>query len=247
MSRAQHRAVPKRVSRAATKIAPNVTTQTEEEQHYYRLSRIAWRLLAPFYDAITFPLRRFRDDVAATAGVTRGDRVLDVATGTGAQALAFAKAGAEVVGIDLSEAMLRIARKKTRGANPSFRQADASRIPFGDARFDVCCVSFGLHEMPLTVRRRVLAEMVRVTKADGTFVIVDYGLPEGAIARRLTYSLVRLYERDNYEEFIRSNLLGTLAEAGLAVRRDELVSPGWAMRWWSPVRVLVCSKSAPRK
>ena len=126
-------------------MAEQQRARTDEERHYYALNAKAWRILAPFYDTIVFPLKRLRRDVAKLAGVGPGSRVLDVATGTGAQVLAFAETGAEVVGIDLSESMLRIARRKARGRNVTFRVADARELPFEDAYFDICCVSFGIH------------------------------------------------------------------------------------------------------
>jgi ubiquinone/menaquinone biosynthesis C-methylase UbiE len=216
--------------------------RTDEERHYYALNAKAWRLLAPFYDTIVFPLKRLRRDVAKLAGVGPGSRVLDVATGTGAQALAFAETGAEVVGIDLSESMLRIARRKAHSRNVTFRVADARELPFQDARFDVCCVSFGLHEMPVSVRQQALLDMARVTKKNGKLVIVDYALPENPIASKLVYHLVNLYERDNYAEFVRSDMHAMLDRAGLAARTEARVAPGAAMRWWSPAMIVIASK-----
>lgn len=216
---------------------------TDEERHYYALNAKAWRVLAPFYDAIVFPLKRLRRDVAKLAGVGPGSHVLDVATGTGAQALAFAETGADVVGIDLSESMLRIARRKVR--NVTFRIADARELPFEDARFDVCCVSFGLHEMPVSVRHDALLEMARVTKPTGKIVIVDYALPESPIASKVVFHLVKLYERDNYAEFVRSDLRATLARAGLVATTEAPVAAGAAMRWWSPAMIVIASKAEP--
>jgi len=212
-------------------MAEQQRARTDEERHYYALNAKAWRLLAPFYDMIVFPLKRLRRDVAKLAGVGPGSRVLDVATGTGAQALAFAETGAEVVGIDLSESMLRIARRKAHSRNVAFRVADASELPFRNACFDVCCVSFGLHEMPVSVRQQALLDMARVTKENGKLVIVDYALPENPFASTLIYHLVKLYERDNYAEFVRSDLHAMLDRAGLAARTEARVAPGAAMRW----------------
>lgn len=217
-------------------------TRTDEERHYYALNAKAWRFLAPFYDTIVFPLKRLRRRVAKRAGVGPGSRVLDVATGTGAQALAFAETGAEVVGIDLSKSMLRIARRKAPSRRVTFGVADASELPFQDARFDVCCVSFGLHEMPVSVRQQALLEMARVTKKHGTLVIVDYALPENPIASKLVYHLVKLYERDNYAEFVRSDMHAMLSRAGLAARTEARMAPGAAMRWWSPAMIMIASK-----
>jgi demethylmenaquinone methyltransferase/2-methoxy-6-polyprenyl-1,4-benzoquinol methylase len=216
--------------------------RTDEERRYYALNARAWPIVAPFYDVIVLPLKRLRRDVARLAGVGPGSRVLDVATGTGAQALAFAETGAEVVGIDLSESMLGIARRKARGRDVTFRLGDARELPFEDALFDVCCVSYGLHEMPVSVRQEVLLEMARVTKPTGKVVIVDYALPENPIASQLVYHLVKLYERDNYAEFVRSDLHAMLERAGLAARTEARVAPGAAMRWWSPAMVVLAAK-----
>ena len=67
----------------------------------------------------------------------RGSKILDVATGTGQQAFAFARKGYEVIGIDISEAMLSVAKKKNRYKNAKFEVADATNLPFEDNSFDV--------------------------------------------------------------------------------------------------------------
>lgn len=218
--------------------------RTEEERHYYALNAKVWPVFAPFYDVLTRPLRRLRRAVVNQAGVAPGSRVLDVATGTGAQALAFADAGADVIGIDLCEAMLRIARKKAGAEHVEFRQADASELPFEDGRFDVTCVSFGLHEMPETVRRRVLLEMARVTKPSGKIIVVDYALPRNPLASTIVYHLVKLYERDNYAEFVRADLHAMLRQAGLAEATERSVPSRAALRW-SPARIVIASRAAP--
>lgn len=217
------------------------TTQlarTDEERHYYALNAKAWRLLAPIYDAIVFPLRRMRRRVARLAEIGPGMRVLDVATGTGKQAFAFADAGAEVVGLDLSESMLRIARRKAGARTITFQEGDARALPFADASFDRSCVSFGLHEMPASVRREALRELARVTRPDGRIVIVDYALPPGRIARWLVYHFVKLYERDNYAEFATSDLRAMLDEAGMSIVSDT----GAGVRWWRPIITVIARK-----
>ena len=63
--------------------------------------------------------------------------------------------------------MLRVANQKNKYENARFTAADATSVPFEDNHFDVACVSFALHDMPLTIREKVLKEMVRVTKSRG--------------------------------------------------------------------------------
>jgi ubiquinone/menaquinone biosynthesis C-methylase UbiE len=68
-----------------------------------------WSVLAFFYDVIVLPFFGLRDRVVSFANAKSGLKVLDVATGTGKQGFAFAKKGCDVTGVDLSEAMLKVA------------------------------------------------------------------------------------------------------------------------------------------
>jgi demethylmenaquinone methyltransferase/2-methoxy-6-polyprenyl-1,4-benzoquinol methylase len=140
---------------------------------------------------------------------------LDVATGTGQQAFAFAKKGYEVIGVDLSEAMLNVAKKKNKYRNAKFEVADATNLPFEDNSFDVSSVSFALHEMPLSIREKVLKEMVRVTKQKGIVVVVDYDLPKNKLGRFLVYHFTVLYEPKYYKLFIKSDLEAILNKNGI--------------------------------
>ena len=194
-----------------------MTTRNEvdEERAYYDLNKRVYPAFAPFYDLVALPVRRLRHQVVELVGAVDGKRVLDVATGTGSQALAFAARGAEVEAIDISEAMLRVARRKNRFATLTFRRADATKLPFSIAAFDVSAMSFAAHEMPETVRERALREMARVTQRGGKVVLVDYGLPRNTVGRWLVFHIVKLYERDHYAEFVRSDLQALLRRCGI--------------------------------
>jgi demethylmenaquinone methyltransferase/2-methoxy-6-polyprenyl-1,4-benzoquinol methylase len=143
--------------------------------------------------------------------------VLDVATGTGQQALAFAKLGCDVTGVDLTESMLEIARKNNKAGRVKFEAADATHLRFDENRFDVSCISFALHDMPPKIREKVLQEMARVTKPNGIIIVVDYDLPPNKISRALMYRLVTLYEAEYYKQFIVSDLDSLLKKAGVEV------------------------------
>ncbi|WP_282007039.1 methyltransferase domain-containing protein [Propioniciclava sinopodophylli] len=101
-----------------------------------------------------------------------------------------------------------------------FERADAVALPFGAGRFDAACISFALHEMPAGVRRRALAEIVRVTKPGAQVIIVDYGLPRSRLARGLVVRIVRTYEGRHYVEFLAEDLRGILEDAGIRVDRE---------------------------
>lgn len=221
--------------------------RTDEEREYYSLSERVYEKFAPFYDLIVRPLRRMRREVAAMSEVQAGTRILDVATGTGEQALAFARRGAEVIGIDLSERMLRVARRKSRLPNLSFQRADAAELPFPSASFDVVSISFALHEMPDTVREAVLSDAARVTKPGGLVVVVDYSLPRPRLARALAYHIVKLYERDHYEDFVRRDMRGLLAKAGVRLRDTRSRLLGSVGIWTGVKSDAVWDPEEPRK
>lgn len=103
-----------------------------------------------------------------------GACALDVATGPGYVAMAFAEAGCEVVGLDLTEAPLKIAEEvsRTRGlTNVRFQVGDAEQLPFAEQEFDIVVCRLALHHCE--VPQRVLAEMTRVCRPQGMVVIED--------------------------------------------------------------------------
>src|SRR5581483_3294899 len=89
--------------------------------------------------------RRWRGIVARTLAAGRGDRVLDLAAGTGASSLPLASAGADVVACDFSFGMLRVGHARHRALR--FVAGDALRLPFGDGVFDAVTISFGLRNV----------------------------------------------------------------------------------------------------
>ena len=190
----------------------------DEETKYYALVKKAFDILAPFYDLVTAPIAGVRNKVVDITDANNGSTILDVATGTGKQAFAFAKRGYDVIGVDLTESMLKIAKKNNKNGLVKFEVADATHLRFEENTFDVSCVSFALHDMPLTIRKRVLKEMVRVTKSNGTIVIVDYALPENKVGRFLIYRLVSFYEGEYYRKFIASELEVLLRETGIEIK-----------------------------
>lgn len=214
------------------------TNRTEEEQAYYLLQKRVWPFLAPFYEpAVFLPLHRLRRRVAGCIRLPAGARVMDVATGTGGQARAFAAEAQEVVGVDMSAAMLRVARRTNRAPNVHFRQADATRLPFADGSFDAATVSFALHEMPASVRDRVLAEMVRVTKPGAPIIVIDYRLPSNRIIRWVVFHIERAYEGVPYARFMAADLVPVLESAGIHVVEQQSALAGLG-------RILISTRAA---
>jgi demethylmenaquinone methyltransferase/2-methoxy-6-polyprenyl-1,4-benzoquinol methylase len=101
-------------------------------------------------------------------------RALDVATGTGDLAIALRERGADVVGIDFSEGMLEIARKKAPAID--FRTGNALALDFGDDEFDAATVGFGARNFDDLDRG--LSEMARVVKPGGRVVVLEITTPQ---------------------------------------------------------------------
>ncbi|TDN91893.1 demethylmenaquinone methyltransferase [Microbacterium sp. BK668] len=116
--------------------------------------------------------------VATTRAVAPrpGQRILDLAAGTGASSVSLAKSGADVVAADFSPGMIAEGRRRHRGIpNLSFVEADATALPFSDGEFDAVTMSFGLRNV--NEPRTALAELLRVTRPGGRLVICEFSHP----------------------------------------------------------------------
>jgi demethylmenaquinone methyltransferase/2-methoxy-6-polyprenyl-1,4-benzoquinol methylase len=114
-----------------------------------------------------------------------GERVLDLAAGTGVSAASLAQAGAQVVGCDFSLGMLRRGAESEAADWVDFVAGDALALPFADNAFDATTISFGLRnvvDVPAA-----LAELHRVTRPGGRLVICEFSRPVLAPVRALYY------------------------------------------------------------
>ncbi len=132
--------------------------------------------------------RLWRRAVVAACDAKPGQRVLDIAAGTGTSSEPFADSGVDVVPADFSLGMLRVGHR--RRSDLGFTAADAMRLPFADASFDVVTMSFGLRNVaePSTALR----EFLRVTKPGGRLVVCEFSTPtNGAFRTVYTNYLMR--------------------------------------------------------
>jgi len=196
------------------------------EEEYYAYIRKWFKKWAPIYDLVDIFISGVRDKVVDFTDARNGSKILDVAAGTGKQTFAFAKRGFVVEGIDLSEDMLKVANRKNKYGNAKFQVADATNLPFEDKYFDVSCISFALHDMPFTIREKVLKEMGRVTNSKGMIVIVDYALPVNKIGRYLIYHVVKSYESKYYPEFVTSDIRALVRKSGIELEEEHPVLLG---------------------
>jgi demethylmenaquinone methyltransferase / 2-methoxy-6-polyprenyl-1,4-benzoquinol methylase len=121
---------------------------------------------------------QWRRRAADLAAVGPGDRVLDVATGTGDLALELARRvepDGEVIGVDFSHEMLARAREKAGSARVVFQWANALALPYGDGEFAAATVGFGARNF--SDLDRGLAEMARVVRPGGHVVVLEITTP----------------------------------------------------------------------
>jgi SAM-dependent methyltransferase len=136
------------------------------------------------YAAVAALIVPMAEGLAQNAGLRAGDRVLDVATGSGNAALAAARCGCEVTGIDYVPALLERARARAaaEGLVIEFAEGDAEHLAFPDASFDAVLSCLGVMFTP--DQERAAAELVRVCRPGGTIGLVNW-TPAGFIGQLL--------------------------------------------------------------
>ncbi|MGE5617279.1 MAG: bifunctional demethylmenaquinone methyltransferase/2-methoxy-6-polyprenyl-1,4-benzoquinol methylase UbiE [Bacillota bacterium] len=150
-----------------------------------------FRSVAPSYDVMndlmSMGLHRWWKRFALEmSGVRAGSKVLDVASGSGDLAAAFAKrvgTTGVVWTTDINASMLAVGRDKLldRGLFAPLALADAEKLPFASNQFDCVSVAFGLRNM--THKEQALAEMARVAKPGGRVLVLEFSRPWKPLAR----------------------------------------------------------------
>jgi demethylmenaquinone methyltransferase/2-methoxy-6-polyprenyl-1,4-benzoquinol methylase len=124
--------------------------------------------------------RSWRRATRTALSLTRGERCLDLAAGTGVSTEELALSGALVVGLDLSLGMLQVGHR----VRPTvlLLAGDALALPFADGTFDAVTISFGLRNLVDTAAG--LSEMARVTRPGGRLVVCEFSAPVNPLFRR---------------------------------------------------------------
>jgi demethylmenaquinone methyltransferase / 2-methoxy-6-polyprenyl-1,4-benzoquinol methylase len=120
--------------------------------------------------------RRWRKAVVRAVDARPGQRILDLAAGTGTSSEPFDALGAQVVPADFSLGMLRVGKR--RRADLAYTAADATRLPFSDNAFDAVTISFGLRNVVDV--QAALSELLRVTVPGGRLVVCEFSSPTWA-------------------------------------------------------------------
>ncbi len=172
------------------------------EKRYDRFSR--------FYDFLdTFPglggaEKRWRRHAIDMLGIRKGDRVVDIATGSGLIIPWIAeKEPAEIIGIDISRNMLGEAKKRAKKlgvGNLTLIRGDVERLPFRDESIERVISTFSLTTIP--DYEKAIDEMLRIMKPEGAGVILDTGRPDKLWSRILHAFLVpvaKLFGRTHFD------------------------------------------------
>jgi demethylmenaquinone methyltransferase/2-methoxy-6-polyprenyl-1,4-benzoquinol methylase len=201
--------------------------------------------IAPRYDFITRGLSFWRDAawkrtlIQWLPGLT-APLCLDLACGTGdiSGLLAEKYTDGTIVGLDITESMLQLARARHTQPSLSFRQGDMAALPYADESADIITGGYALRNAPdLGV---TLHEIQRVLKPGGVAAFLDFSKPDGAFAQRVEYAVLKgwtglwgLALHGNHEVYSyiaeslalypsRSELVRRFAAHGLVVQRSQL-------------------------
>jgi ubiquinone/menaquinone biosynthesis C-methylase UbiE len=156
----------------------NMTTETDRELK--AATRATWAL-GDYHRFARETVWEGGEVLVRACGISTGQRVLDVAAGTGNTAIRAAEAGAEVVASDLTPENFGAGRREAEahGVELEWVEADAEALPFADGDFDVVTSSFGAIFAP--DHRAVADEMLRVCRSGGTVGMLNF-TPEGLIS-----------------------------------------------------------------
>ncbi|WP_167959080.1 class I SAM-dependent methyltransferase [Anaerosporobacter faecicola] len=188
-------------------------------------SQIIYRFLAKFYDLLDVTYFRKKEESPRRAvmnQITDSDRViLDLCTGTGANALTIAKEKrhAKLYGVDLSTKMLQIAKekkKKEQVANLKFMEMDATNLTFEKESFDVALLSLVLHEIKEDLAAKILMEAKRVLKKEGKLIVVEWEQPK-SLLEKIAFLPIHVLEPRGFHHFLYMDIYEYFEKHGFTV------------------------------
>jgi demethylmenaquinone methyltransferase/2-methoxy-6-polyprenyl-1,4-benzoquinol methylase len=172
---------------------PKLRAAFSSPQHKRQYVRTLFSTIADHYDLITVILsfgrdRAWKRRLVCEARLTRSDRVVDLACGTGDIAFEAASQGAAVIGLDITQRMIELARAKATRARadgawpiPVFGVGDMMNLPLLDDSADVVTTGYGLRNVPRLAE--AVDEIARVLRPGGRFLSLDFNRPRWAVVR----------------------------------------------------------------
>ena len=170
-----------------------------------------YSLSAPIYDWVLYPfMRGIRRDVLGLVRQINPERTIDVCCGTGDQLRFFRQNGINALGIDHSDAMLKVAARKT--PRICCLKQDAAAMAFRGQHFDMAVVSMGLHETGWEQAQVILREIHRILKPGGRLIVVDYALTPatGSAARAMIHAIEYFAGQRHFRNFLHYKRKGGL-------------------------------------
>lgn len=204
-----------------------------QEEQQFKKSRVikSW---AKIYDLVNFFIflmfkgtKRLHRDIIFMAGVMDGDRILDIGCGTGEFLFEIAKRynTIKAYGIDASEEMISIARKKATSkgyCTLNFEFVQAERLPYKSEMFDCAFNVFLLHHLPMESKLQCLREVYRVLKPGKPFLLVDVDKPTNLLGRIIGMTRWNIREiRENMEQPLTVLLKKTGFSSSQLMRKDH--------------------------
>lgn len=185
-------------------------------------SKLFYKAMSEFYDLIDIVYFRDYDNSPRKVvfeSIGNEEKVLDLCTGTATNALKIAKSKplSEVIGIDLSKDMLKIAQgkvKKSKVQNIKLYHMDATNMRFQDKFFDKILLSLVLHEVEENLA--VLAEAKRVLKDKGEIIVTEWEKSR-KFSRRALFLPIDILEPKPFKSFIEKDLYRYFERYGLKV------------------------------
>ncbi len=184
-----------------------------------------------FYSIVIDPLlKQLRRRVARQ--IKTGERVIDIACGTGAQAIEIAGSAAMVTGVDLSESMIKYAigkAAKQNLLNTNFVVGDATNLSaFYNQKFDVAILSMALHQFHPDQQIPILNEIKKVANR---IIILDYTVPlpknYAGVASKVAEFLAGVDHNRNFRSYSKSGGLNSILPLnGLEIQKSSLLGKG---------------------
>lgn len=187
-------------------------------------SVLFYKAMSRFYDLLDVIYFRKYDTSprrVVNEAIKDNDKILDLCTGTGTNAVNIAKknVSVKVVGVDLSKEMLAIAKskiKKERLLNIELFRMDAANMSFEDYCFDKVLLSLVLHEMEEGIAASIIKEAIRVLKPDGEIMITEWERSR-KLLQKVIFFPIEVLEPKPYQSFVVKNLYSYFGEFGLTV------------------------------
>jgi demethylmenaquinone methyltransferase/2-methoxy-6-polyprenyl-1,4-benzoquinol methylase len=187
-------------------------------------------------DPVLAPMRK-----RVSSEILSGEKVIDIACGTGAQVFELFETASKIVGVDLSKSMINHAQNSVKKRNiqhVEFFVCDATNLSrFGANSFDVAIMSLALHQFDPRLHLTILSEMKRVAKR---IIIADYAVPlpknYAGIGSRIAEFLAGKEHNTNFKQYYKyGGLNGILTGNGLKIEKSVLFGKG-------AFQLVVCSQ-----